>query len=487
MSPVDKLGKWSHVGDQARRVEPQRAPWISQKSGNASSRPGMPFGAAPPSHPADSPDGSPSTAVPIVAQGVAPVDPDALPTIDEIIDRRAVSVVFQGIFDAVHGQVVGFEALLRGPPGPLNSPQLLLAAARACGRGGELDWVGRAAAFQAMIDADLPPSMSLFVNVDPDSLLTPCPDDLLDVVWAAQSGLRVFVEITEAMLLREPVRVLKSVRRARADGWGIALDNVGYGATGLALLPVIDPDVIKLDRQLLAEGAGRASSAMVAASRQRFLTGASLLVERFEDDATVPLVKALGVGFRQGRSLGAEGPLPERLPTPWRAVPLIKHAPGSGRSPWDVLVDGGATTTLTRDEGGVNSLVRHLLSAAFDGQEAPVVALILPEGELREAQGAGIYTMLIERSPLQILLGGGASMYDSWRVWGMELPSYHPWSRTLTIVAISSGVAMSLSARPIQALASDDRYELVLSYDLGTAMAVLREILDLCDARSESK
>ena len=76
--------------------------------------------------------------------------------VDGIIDRRDVSVVFQAIFDAVGGQVVGFEALLRGPPGPLQAPLPLLAAARTRGRGGELDWVGRAAAFQSMLDADLP-------------------------------------------------------------------------------------------------------------------------------------------------------------------------------------------------------------------------------------------------------------------------------------------------------------------------------------------
>jgi hypothetical protein len=316
--------------------------------------------------------------------------------------------------------------------------------------------------------------------------MEPCPDDLLDVIWAAQSGLRVFVEITEAMLLREPVLVLKSVRRARADGWGIALDNVGYGATGLALLPVIEPDVIKLDRQLLAEGTGHASAAIVAASRQRFRTGTSLLVERFEDDATVPLAQSLGVGFQQGRALRAEGPLPDRLPAPRRAVPLLKHEVASGRSPWDVLVDHGATVTQTGSDTGVNSIVRHLISAAFAGQEAPVVAMIMPDGQLRDAQSASVFRMLLERSPLQILLGPGASMQDGWRAWGVELSADHPFSGTLTIVAVSSSSAVSLAARPLRESPSDGRYELVLSHEHGAALAVLREVLDLCDRCSSA-
>jgi EAL domain-containing protein (putative c-di-GMP-specific phosphodiesterase class I) len=432
------------------------------------------------------PDGSSSRFGGSGTKRVAPAPDEAMHMIDDIIDRRDVDVVFQAIFDAAGGQVVGFESLLRGPPGPLQAPLPLLAAAHARGRRGELDWVGRAVAFQTMLDAHLPASLSLFVNIDPESLLEPCPEDLQDVIWAAQSGLRVFVEITEMMLLREPVRVLQSVRRARRDGWGIALDNVGYGAMGLALLPVIEPDVIKLDRQLLAEGTGLASAAIAAASRQRFRTGASLMVERFEDDSTVPLAQALGVGFRQGRALAAEGSLPDTLPTPRSPVPLLKHEEGSGRAPWDVLVHHGASATQTMTEAGVTSIVRNLISAAFAGQEAPVVALILPEGQLRDAQSASVYRMLLERSPLQILLGPSASMQDGWRSWGVELPSDHPWLSTLTIVAVSGSAAVSLAARPLDGGDPHGHQELVVSHDLGTALAVLREILHLCDAHGSS-
>jgi len=486
MGAVSRWGPWSRKGEHAGKAEPQPVLVTHQKSDEPVSRPGDGSGAAQPSHPVGPSDDAPWPLANDAARHVPPAAADNPLSVDDIIDRRDVAVVFQAIYDAVGGQVVGFEALLRGPPGPLQAPLPLLAAARARGRGGELDWIGRAAAFQAFTDANLPPSLSLFVNVDPDSLLHPCPKDLLDVIWAAQSALRVFVEITETMLLREPVRVLRSVRSARSDGWGIALDNVGYGATGLALLPVLEPDVIKLDRQLLDEGTGYASAALVAASRQRFRTGTSLLVERFEDDATVPLAQSLGVGFRQGRSLAREGPLPDRLPIPRRPIPLIKHATGVGRAPWDVLVDHGASTSLTNGETGVSSLVRHLMSDMFAGQEAPVIAMIVPQGQLRDARTASVYQMLLERSPLQILLGPGASEHNGWRTWGTELSVNHPWSRTLTVVAVSGTAAVSLAARPLHEIASDERHEVVLSHDLGTALAVLREMLVLCDSGSIS-
>jgi EAL domain-containing protein (putative c-di-GMP-specific phosphodiesterase class I) len=391
-------------------------------------------------------------------------------------------MVFQAIFDAIGGQVVGFEALLRGPSGPLEMPMQLLAAARQRGRAGELDWLARASAFRAMLEADLPPALSLFVNIDPESLLEPCPEDLLEIIWAAQTRLRVFVEMTETVLLREPVRVLQSTRRAREAGWGVALDNVGYGATGLALLPVIRPDVIKLDHQLLAEDTGHASAAIAASSRHHLQTGAALLVERFEDDHTVPLAQSLGVGFRQGRTLGMEGALPHRVQAPLRPVPLLARPIAQGVPPWDVLLEFGEKAAQTNDASGVSGIVRHLLAATLTGLEAPVIGVMLPNSRMQDARTASVYRTLLDRSPLQIVIGPNAAFDSNWRTWSAELPASHPWADTLAIVAITSTSAISVAARPVKEVAGDERHELLISHEIGAALAVFEELVELCDS-----
>jgi hypothetical protein len=121
--------------------------------------------------------------------------------IDQIIDERSVSIEFQAVHDIESGRIVAFEALSHGPQGPLRSPLELFGAARAAGRLGELDWVCRAAAFRAMLDAGRPPSVSLLVNVEADSLIEPCPPDLLPTVLDAGRTLRVFVDITGRTLV----------------------------------------------------------------------------------------------------------------------------------------------------------------------------------------------------------------------------------------------------------------------------------------------
>src|SRR5258708_2677735 len=89
-------------------------------------------------------------------------------------------------------------------PSDQSGPGRLLGAARGAGRVGELDWICGAAAFSDRMAAQLPSSISLFVNVEPDSLVEPCPDDLLETIWEAETKLRVFIDITGRALARYP-------------------------------------------------------------------------------------------------------------------------------------------------------------------------------------------------------------------------------------------------------------------------------------------
>ena len=47
--------------------------------------------------------------------------------------------------------------------------------------------------------------------------------------------------------------MLRALTRAAPRGWGVALDDVGADSRSLAPMPVLYPDVIKLDLRLLDE------------------------------------------------------------------------------------------------------------------------------------------------------------------------------------------------------------------------------------------
>jgi len=139
--------------------------------------------------------------------------------VHRVIDTRAVSTVFQPLVRLDTREIVGYEALSRGPAGsPLEQPALLFSAAQAAGRLAELDWICRARAYEAALAAGLEPSLTLFVNTEPMALGTDCPPDLSKWLDAARARLRVVTEMTERAVSAHPSALLTAASAARGAG-----------------------------------------------------------------------------------------------------------------------------------------------------------------------------------------------------------------------------------------------------------------------------
>jgi EAL domain-containing protein (putative c-di-GMP-specific phosphodiesterase class I) len=402
--------------------------------------------------------------------------------IDQIIADRAVEIEYQAVIDARRNQVVGFEALSRGPAGPLRSPAQLFSAARTADRLGELDWICRAAAFRGMLAAELPPSLSLFVNVEADSLMEPCPDDLLPVMQEAEQKLRVFVDLTGRALSRYPSQVLETVRRARAAGWGVSVGDVAYSSEGLALLPTIEPDVIKLDQRVLTSRFGQTTDAVLAALAESEQTGAALLVERVESPDDAMTARAFGAAFQQGRLIGREGPLPTTVTVPRAPLPLLDATPDTTHTPWQVLVDGGAHRTDGVGGIALEHLVQTVASQACTGSRPPVVAAISPQGTELDPVTASMWRMMVERCPLVVIVGPDVSMWSDWRIRAADLPAGHALGDERCFLVLSPTVATVVAARITAG--SDPRqpsWDVVISQQPSLCRAVLRRLLDIVD------
>ena len=163
---------------------------------------------------------------------------------------------FQPIFDLRDGCVVGYEALARPRDG--SSPEELFARARAEGRLSEVDRECRAAALRDAAAAGLGAPFALFLNADAGALELDLPD-------LPHGSATLIMEITESALTERPEAVLRTLTRLRTRGWGVSLDDVGGDSRSLATMPLLYPDVIKLDLQ----AAGRARPARRRARRDR--------------------------------------------------------------------------------------------------------------------------------------------------------------------------------------------------------------------------
>jgi diguanylate cyclase (GGDEF)-like protein len=214
----------------------------------------------------------------------------------DLIDRERLSAVYQPIWDFDSQRLLGIEALMRPHPDlGLSGPAEAFDLAERIGRVHELDVLCIAS---ALADApDLPDGARLFLNISPQTLDLDADgsDWLLELVdGAGIAPEQVVIEVTERFGARTDA-VVVCLRRLRAEGFKIALDDVGTGNSGLEMLRKVHADFVKIDRGIVHAAATDRSAravlmAMATYARQ---TGAYVIAEGIEDRETLDFLTGI--------------------------------------------------------------------------------------------------------------------------------------------------------------------------------------------------
>jgi EAL domain-containing protein (putative c-di-GMP-specific phosphodiesterase class I) len=289
------------------------------------------------------------------------------PSFDTAVER--VRAVYQPIVDLASRRVVAHEALARGPEGTdLERPDLLFAAAAEAGRVAELDWACRAAALTGAREGGLRGDEALFINVEPRTLREPCPPHLQEVLDAAIGTHRVVMEITERALTADPAALLVAVNLARESGWGIALDDVGAEPASLALMPFLQPDVIKLDMRLVQAPDAATVEVVNAVRAQAERTGALVLAEGIETEEHLLAALAMGATLGQGWLFGRPG----RIGPTQGDLPFVPAPEAPAATPFEVVA---AERPVARTTKGLLLPTSHFLEERVGREPEPPVVL----------------------------------------------------------------------------------------------------------------
>ncbi|MTD16453.1 EAL domain-containing protein [Nakamurella sp. YIM 132087] len=263
--------------------------------------------------------------------------PDWSTLLDEACRGRGLRSVYQPIVDVARGRVTGYESLTRFDAAPAD-PAAWFAAARRLGREAELE----AATLRSALAGrrDLPGNCFLSLNVAPTALSR----TEVQEVWAEQGDLRgVVVELTEQTQIDSYARLEPELASLRARGALIAIDDAGAGYAGLNHLVMLRPEIIKLDRGLVADldldETKRALVEMIGTFASRM--DAWLLAEGIERAGELDALIQLGVPLAQGYYLARPaGPWADLEPSAVGQLvsrgrrdhgptigPLLQHAP----------------------------------------------------------------------------------------------------------------------------------------------------------------
>jgi diguanylate cyclase (GGDEF)-like protein len=230
----------------------------------------------------------------------------------------AITPVFQPIVSLSTGRVGGYEALTRFPSPPDRRPDEWFALAQRVGLGPQLEARAVAAALAA---PDRPHGVYLSFNLSPSALSAP---EVNAVLPADLAGL--VVEITEHERVTDDEELRSRLAPLRARGARIAVDDAGAGYAGLQQVMRIQPDIIKLDRSLVAEVDTDPAKAALIDAFVRFAhgTGAVVCAEGIETAGELRVVADLDVTYGQGFGL-ARPAAPWATMSPWVAGTLSRR------------------------------------------------------------------------------------------------------------------------------------------------------------------
>ncbi|HEY7177488.1 MAG TPA: EAL domain-containing protein, partial [Micromonosporaceae bacterium] len=322
---------------------------------------------------------------------------------NRILHDRRLHTLFQPIVRMSDGETVAFEALVRGPTGSrYRSAPTLLAEAYRTAQVVELDWAARASACRAAMAAELSPAIPLFLNIEPLALDTDCPADLRADIDAAYRHLQIVLEVTERSLDRDPRSLLDGTAAVRDAAAGIAVDDVGANAGTLAMLAILEPEIVKLDLRLVRGEPTRAVTRVldyVYAEAER--TGAAILAEGVETRWQADLARSMGADLAQGHHFGRPRPMPQRPRLPTTPLMIRPRQVPCASTPFDAALGckhSRASARLLRP-------LSHQIENSVDLVESAMLIAVLPASQPFNAADYARFVDLAQRGPLTGVLG----------------------------------------------------------------------------------
>ena len=290
---------------------------------------------------------------------------------------------------------------------------------------------------------------------------------------------RVVLEVTERALLSSPGDLLAVIERARRAGHAIAIDDLGVDPASLALLPLIDPDVIKIDMRII-QGHVDSDAARIMSTVNTLTAARDVVVvaEGIETEEHLLTARAIGATHGQGWLFGRPSAQVPTVP----AGPLLRrpveHAEdeASAATPFETVA---AVLPARRSSRDLLLQVSHFLEArARASGDSAVLLSTFQQGTNITPRTALRYEALAEDCALVFAFATGPveSLSPAIRVCGIA--EDEPLAAEWDVVVLTADFAATLVAREVDpAHHAAGLYDFVLTHDRGLAVDVARRLL----------
>ena len=307
---------------------------------------------------------------------------------EDILSKGLIFTKFHPIICLSTGDIIGYEALSRGPEASIfENPTYLFEIAEKLTLVEDLDMLCREKAILNASKLSLDTkSIKLFINVDAASMAYPKHNKGTTLSCTEKHGLNInniVLEITERAFIKDSKAFFEALAHYQSQGFSIAIDDLGSGSAGLRIISEANPHIVKIDK-FLVENIDKsfkkqAILRMVIEMCHRVFNSKIVAegIETFDEYGTV---KALGVDWGQGYLFGKPSYALQPVPD------MIKHKIDVYHCHKDNFLDEakiGSVTSLDSPVFDSQALVVELLKMFNKNHEilgVPIVDEGIPVG-----------------------------------------------------------------------------------------------------------
>lgn len=211
-------------------------------------------------------------------------------------------MAFQPIVDVTAGRVWGYEALVRGQNGESAFSILSQVTEELRYR---FDQAARVMAIETAGRLFEQDDIRLSINFMPNAVYEPSACIQKSLAAARRANFphkNLMFEFTENEKIRDTEHVKRIVAAYRKLGFITALDDFGAGYAGLGLLSQMQPDLIKIDMELLRGIHLSLAKQAIVAGLVQIANALDIVVlaEGVENEADLIVLRAAGIALFQG-------------------------------------------------------------------------------------------------------------------------------------------------------------------------------------------
>lgn len=244
----------------------------------------------------------------------------------KLFHKKNINIIYQPIVDLAKGEVMGYEALSRGPVDSFfHNPVNLFGYAEKTNQLYALERVVREKALAQLAEYLKASNHKIFINISPGVVNDPSfrPDEIKSVLndmGAAPD--QVVFEVTERTSIEDFHTFHHSLEYYRRYGFLVAVDDAGSGYSSLQAISELQPDFIKIDLSLIRNIDTTPNKQTLVETFLTFSerTGSRIIAEGIETSGELMCLHKLGIPLAQGFYLARPA-----FPPPTINQPAVKQ------------------------------------------------------------------------------------------------------------------------------------------------------------------